>query len=317
MIRHLILYHMDNDGYCSAAIVKKYLEVFKVNLDEVKFYPIDYHKVDKFFQWFENRELVDNLYHLVILDFSFGNNWGRLLETIPLEKITWIDHHANAIENGYGTDILKAKGLRSSDNAGCSLTWKYFFPGTFVPYVVQLVEDYDIWKFVFEDDSFAFLYGSQAEGDRISNPESPFWQILLSEVDNKCYGHLLRAILKDGHNIKRYVIENHKSQCKEKAYISKFWCGDLGIDKSLKCVVCNAGRGSAIFDSVTDDYDMMVVYWFDGEQFNYSFYSKKGGMDVSVIARQYGGNGHKNAAGCRSEKMLFPKNAEVRWSDET
>ena len=304
----LVLYHEDNDGFCSAAIVNKYFDVFKLEEKNRVFYPIDYHKVDKFFEWFEKQEDFDKI---IIVDFSFGKDWKRLLETVPLERIIWIDHHGNAIENGFGTDILKSQGLRKSDNAGCVLTWKYFFSGFEIPWVVKLVEDYDIWKFEFGDDTKAFLYGSLAEGDRISNPQSYCWKLLLEET-SECYGVLLRQIIRDGHCILKYVKESHKEKCKEMGYISNV--SFPGVRDLYRCVVCNNGRGSAIFDSVTDDYDMMVIFWFDGEYYNYSFYSKgEDAVDVSKIARYYGGNGHVNAAGCRSKEMLFPKHAEVRW----
>lgn len=305
-MKNLILYHEDNDGYCSAAIVNRYLNIFKVPKEDVFFYPINYHKIDKFFSWIEDK--VDRVDKLIIVDFSFGENWKRLLNMISMLKIIWIDHHKNAIENNYGTNITRAMGLRSSDFAACALTWNYFFPYSNYPWVVKLVEDYDIWKFKYEDDTRAFLYGSMAEGDKISNPQSGMWECLLNEpTDTYGYGYLTKSIIRDGHCILKYVKETQKEQCKEKAYIS--WYGESDV----KCIVINAGRGSAIFDCVKEDYDMMVVFWFDGEQYNYSFYSKEDGMDVSIIAREHGGNGHKNAAGCRSPKMLFPKFSEVKW----
>ena len=46
--------------------------------------------------------------------------------------------------------------------------------------------------------------------------------------------------------------------------------------------------------------------WFqrDDGRFVYSLRSRKGGIDVSEIARQYGGGGHRNAAGFTQEKMI-------------
>jgi uncharacterized protein len=314
MIKHLVLYHEDNDGYCSAAIVKKYLDYWNVP-GEAKFVPLDYHKVEKFLDWFEGfmKNQDNNLRNLIILDFSFGENWKRLLNVFPMENIVWIDHHKNAIENDYGTNICEAGGMRDSSNAACMLTWKYFFPYVPAPMAVKLVEDYDIWKFQFGEDTKAFMYATQAGGKHITNPESELWEILLDEegFGAENYSKFINSMLVNGNTILRYVKATNEENCIAKAYISYYGESDV------RCVVCNYGRGSAIFDSVTHEYDMMVVYWFDGEQYNYSFYSKTGGMDVSIIAREHGGNGHPNAAGCRSKKMLFPKNAEVRWSVET
>jgi oligoribonuclease NrnB/cAMP/cGMP phosphodiesterase (DHH superfamily) len=313
MIEHLVLYHEDNDGFCSAAIVAKYLKIFKVKEDEVKFYGIDYHKVDKFLDWFENSTIRNTLKTVIILDFSFGPNWGKFLSLFPMEKIVWIDHHKTAVQNGYDTNIIHSYGSRdgSNDVAACGLTWKYFFPGKPAPWVVKLVEDYDIWKFAYSDDTWAFFYSSQSEGKHITNPQSKLWEVLLNEDGEDNYSQFLSSILRDGNVIYKYVKSHNAEICKVKAYISFYGKSDI------KCVVCNYGRGSAIFDSVTDDYDMMVIYWFDGKQYNYSFYSKEDGIDVSIIAKEHGGGGHFHAAGCRSEKMLFPKYKEVRWTNET
>lgn len=315
-VKTMVLYHEDNDGYCSAAIFKKYVDVFNVADHSIKFVPIDYHKVDKFLEWFEaflkNQE--NDLITLMILDFSFGENWARLLKLFPLESIVWIDHHKNAIENGYGTDICSAQGLRDVKHAGCMLTWNYFFPNLPAPWAVKFAEDYDIWKFAYEDDTKAFLYATQAEGKYISNPESEFWKVLLSEDGSVSrYSTLMSAMLRDGHSILKYIVAANEEKCRAKAYISYLGRG-ITRERGLKCVVINGGRGSAVFDSVTDDYEMMVVYWFDGEFFNYSFYShKESGVDVSEIARAYGGNGHPNAAGCRAKEMLFPRHEDLKW----
>jgi oligoribonuclease NrnB/cAMP/cGMP phosphodiesterase (DHH superfamily) len=94
-MKNLVLFHEDNDGYCSAAIVKRYMNLFKVKQEDCFFYPINYHKVEKFFDWFEDK--ADKVEKLIIVDFSFGENWKRLLDKISLLRIIWIDHHKNAI----------------------------------------------------------------------------------------------------------------------------------------------------------------------------------------------------------------------------
>jgi nanoRNase/pAp phosphatase (c-di-AMP/oligoRNAs hydrolase) len=48
-----------------------------------------------------------------------------------------------------------------------------------------------------------------------------------------------------------------------------------------------------------------MPFVFDGEQYTVSLYSKT--VDVSEIAKKYGGGGHKGAAGFQCKKLPFMK----------
>lgn len=64
--------------------------------------------------------------------------------------------------------------------------------------------------------------------------------------------------------------------------------------------------GSDWFNSVDDSsYDILMPFSYNGryKTWSYSMYSKT--VDVSVIAKKYGGGGHMGAAGFNSDKLLF------------
>ena len=60
------------------------------------------------------------------------------------------------------------------------------------------------------------------------------------------------------------------------------------------------------FDSIhQDDYDILIPFSFDGHQWHYSLYSQT--IDVSEIAKKYGGGGHKAASGFTWDNLLLKR----------
>jgi nanoRNase/pAp phosphatase (c-di-AMP/oligoRNAs hydrolase) len=53
----------------------------------------------------------------------------------------------------------------------------------------------------------------------------------------------------------------------------------------------------------------MMPFCFDGKQWTYSMYTLKD-INVSEIAKKYGGGGHKKAAGFQSDKLLITMEAK-------
>lgn len=59
------------------------------------------------------------------------------------------------------------------------------------------------------------------------------------------------------------------------------------------------------FNSVEGEYDLYIGFSFNGESWTYSIRSNKDSVDCSEIASNYGGGGHKGAAGFRSKELLL------------
>jgi hypothetical protein len=91
------------------------------------------------------------------------------------------------------------------------------------------------------------------------------------------------------------------------------------IENDLNCFVRNlwgyrvlcmnsCGRGSDQFTIPEtwnpELHDMMLVYYFNGNNWCYGFYTNKENIDVSKIAIQYNGGGHKGAAGAITDYLI-------------
>lgn len=265
-------YHRDMDGQCAAAIVNRFIDkLLKLELVDIDYKDeVDINKIEQHEQ-------------LYIVDFSFK---PEVMEKIlqKTSNIVWIDHHKTAIEYKYSQEL---KGIRDSNFSGCELTWQFFYPSTPVPKIVEMLGRYDVWDFSKWGEDLNRLQA----GIRLweHNPESLNWTEWFKSYED------LSKELEAGYFALKY--RNNQATSLIKAW--SFWATFEGY----KAICCNAGSvSSQLFDSVKEDYDLMIPFVFDGKQWTVSLYTKKD-IDCSEIAKKYGGGGHKQAAGFQCKEL--------------
>jgi oligoribonuclease NrnB/cAMP/cGMP phosphodiesterase (DHH superfamily) len=271
------------DGKCAGAIVYKFYkkdrDLTKYMGEECEFISIDYK--DEFpFSNIRPSETV------IIVDFSLQKE-GEFENLLKItDKIIWIDHHKTAIEK-HGN--LNIRGIRKDGTAGCELTWQYFYPGIPIPKVVKLLGDYDTWAFKYGEDTNKLQTGIRLYD---TNPESKEW---LKWLDPS---YLPVEELGMGEISLKYRDNYYAGLIKSWSFWTKF--------EGYKTIACNAGSvSSQLFDSIIEDYDIMAPFAFDGKQWTVSLYTKKDEIDVSEIAKKYGGGGHKKASGFQCKELPF------------
>jgi len=269
---------MDMDGKCAAAIVRmahkaggsdEVLELIGIN------YNIDFP-----FDTIKKNE------HVIIVDFSLQRegDFEKLMDLT--DEITWIDHHKTAIEKHKHID-LELDGIREDGKAGCELTWKYFFPEKKIPKVVKLLADYDIWKFEYGDDTKHLQAGIRMDD---THPGSANWEVWLSQT------YIPHREIEVGRVAITLQKKQYAGYIKAWSFLTEF--------EGHKCIVCNVPSvNSTLFDTVEELFNIGITFVFDGRQFTVSLYSKT--IDVSEIAKKYGGGGHKGAAGFQCKTLPF------------
>jgi len=275
-------YHNDLDGKCAGAIVYKYYVRDRLYLKENKpvFIPIDYK--DRFpFESIGKNELV------IIVDFSLQKpgDFECLLDIT--EYVIWIDHHKSAIEK-HGD--LNIPGIRRDGTAGCELTWEYFYPADKpVPEPVELIGDYDVWKFKYGDGTRNFVEGIKLHDH---DPASERWIDLLNYSDE------YMEIARDGRIAIKYRDNYYKELIDNISFFTEF--------EGYSAVACNACKvNSMLFDSVAGmDFDLMMPFYYDGRVWTVSIYSTKD-IDCAMLAEKHGGGGHKSAAGFQCAELPF------------
>lgn len=282
----LCIYHNDADGRASAAIVRRALGK-DINLYEMKYgdsLPME--------------ELL-HAKHLIIVDFSLPRE--DIQRLADYHKITWIDHHKSAIED-LGEIAKNWPGIRNVDEAACVLTWQYFFPQQPTPKAVILIGDRDIWRWE-EKETGAFNEGLHQANTNPYNDE--LWSSLLDDdpiiVEELIeHGAILRdARLRSIHSATTnhgfpVTFEGHLTLA-----INMRGSGDLGEhirNRGFKigyCYIDNFERG---------EINTYVTLYSDS-------------VDVSEIAKRFGGGGHAGAAGFHFKRVghPFPPQAQVTF----
>ena len=273
-------YHNDMDGHCAGAIVKKAMYNQENDGTGFKYIQIDYKDEFPFHVINKNEEII-------IVDFSLQKegDFDKLLEIT--KRVVWIDHHKTAIEKHKHLSHLK--GIRREGKpSGCELTWRYFFPELPIPHVVLLLGDYDTWTFDYGEATHKLQTGVKLYDTK---PESDMWNKWLEP------SYFPDEELARGETALLYRTNFYKSMVESFSFWTTF--------EGYKAIACNAGMvSSQLFDSIKEDYDIMMPFIFDGKKWTISLYTKKD-IDVSMLAKKYGGGGHKQAAGFQCESLPF------------
>lgn len=306
-MKTVCVYHsIDLDGWMSAAIVKHwsvlnapmYIDFIGYNYGQ----PIpDLSEYDR----------------VIMCDVSFP-----LDEMIKLhDKIEWIDRHISAIESidrHFQQMSMRIAGKRDTGFAACELTWKYFFTNEEMPEIVRLLGRYDCFGHKGTDEEqkvLEFQYGARQV---ITNYEEAY-EWLTAEL----YGYQdfkdTNEIQSSGESIYRYLCTEAKQVYKNGFEVEFHLAGLVDpydikvlrkyIKQPVKCVdtfetyrfICiNRERFNPVnfgIDYHKEGYDGAACFHYANGEWHFSLYNDNGLVDCSQIAKQFGGGGHKGAAG--------------------
>ncbi len=281
------LYHADADGRCSAAIVRRALgpavEMFEMQYGN----PVPWGAVEK-------------AGTTVIVDFSLSLEEMRRVQAAS--KLVWVDHHKTALEALSGP-LQDVPGLRALDEAGCVLTWRTFFPGQPVPEAVTYIGDRDIWRFAHAETA-PFGEGLYQEDNHPAN--DALWGPLLAERGDRAR---VEALIARGRVLRAARLKGIERQVARSGFEVTF--------EGHRTLAINA-RGSGDLGQYIREQGFELAYCYSEASQNgrlvtfVTLYSDR--VDVSEIARRYGGGGHPGAAGFSFERGAapFPPGAQTR-----
>lgn len=282
-------YHsVDLDGQCSAALIKMaYPDCEMIGIN----YGDD-------FPWTEIKQ--GELIYMV--DFSL-QPFEEMIRLDNICQLMWIDHHKSAIEEAIKVrwDINPTR-LKIGIGA-CQLVWESlksdgYFQEPDSQYIVQptfvkLLAEYDVWNHS-DPRTLSFQYGMRLKDTSLENMD--LWKSLF-DVE------MVQAITEEGGTVLTYIKQENKKYCDAAAF-------ETELD-GLKCIAVNKMlTNSQLFDSVWDNtkYDAMLTFGFSGKHWIISLYSDREDVDVSLIAKERGGGGHKGAAGFQCDELPFEIN---------
>ncbi len=254
----LCIYHGNcADGFTGAWVIRK-------ALGDIEFHPGVYNNPAP------NVEGKD----VVLVDFSYSFDVMKEI-VAAASSVLVLDHHKTAQENL--SSLKGAEVVFDMNRSGCRIAWDYYFPNQQPPKTLLHVEDRDLWLFNLpntrEVQSCIFSYEYDFEN----------WDMLMSANPI--------ALTVDGEAIER----KHLKDVRELIAITKTRMCIGGYDVPV---------ANLPYTLASDACNMMA----ENELFAASYYIRNDGklvfslrskdnFDVSAIAKQFGGGGHKNAAG--------------------
>ena len=272
-----------------------------------------------------------------VLDFSYKADQIVELESW-VKKLVIIDHHSGAL-----TELMKAcndlyfldKQLKSEgkldtphcynyiyspDECGAVLTWHYFadqFPGSISPTVPQLllhIQDGDL-GYLWNDPDHCLPGSAEIRGalgcKAIVPRNFATWNMLISD-----WFHWHEELVNDGATLSAA----HKGRCAELAELAYpcqirwyLWGEAAYIQISTGLAINATGEfANELGNQFAAKSGTFGAVWnyLGAGKYKVSLRSI-GDFDVSAIARYYGGNGHKNAAGFVVDRNKGQKLREI------
>lgn len=248
---------------------------------------------------------------VILVDFSYKR---AVIEAMAktARTITILDHHKSAAEElEHFASITKENDLAMSsddfahycefigampiralfdmERSGAMIAWNYFHPDTPPPKLIEHIQDRDLWRFALpgtrEIQAVVFSY--------------PYdFQIWCGLVDQCEYDS--ETFVAEGAAIERKHFKDIAELLKVVTVRMVIGGHDVPVANLPYTMTSDAGH------QLAQGEKFAACYWDTPEGRVFSLRSTDDGMDVSEIAKQYGGGGHAHAAGFRLAPGIAP-----------
>lgn len=224
-----------------------------------------------------------------MVDFSYKRSVVEEMLKIA-NSVCLIDHHKTAIEDlqplfmqdSWTGEPKQLAYFVDMNRSGATLAWDYLFPGEDRPLLLGHIEDRDLWRFKLPNtreiqaNVFSYEYTFE-QWDRLMSADQA--ELLKMTVAGA-------AIERKHHK----DIAELMTVCKRRMVIGGH---DVPVASLPYTLVSDAAGIMAMGELFA------ACYWDTADGRIFGLRSTDDGIDVSDIAKQYGGGGHAKAAGFR------------------
>jgi len=234
---------------------------------------------------------------VVIVDFSYKKS--IIYEMAKSAKsILILDHHKSAAQDLeefceppqlIWSGWLPDSGVYATldmERSGARITWDHFH-GTEPGFLVKHVEDRDLWRFSMEQ--------TKAFQANVFSYEYTFknWEMINAICsDDYKYQEFIDA----GKAIERKHLKDIRELlkvCQRNIKIAGYFVPSASLPYTMSTEAGNL---------MSEGEPFAACYWDTVDSRIFSLRSNDDGLDVSEIAKSYGGGGHRNAAGFRVDR---------------
>jgi oligoribonuclease NrnB/cAMP/cGMP phosphodiesterase (DHH superfamily) len=278
----IIVFHYPcQDGLASAYVAALAHE--QNEYPEPELYPISHGTVLDLNKFIDRRVLF--------CDYSPKLDILNQIEEIA-KSIVVLDHHITAHDDL----VTKSYAIFDMKKSGVGITWNYFFENIPIPLFLSMIQDRDLWTWKISGskcfttgfstvcstiDQYNFIQLFKLFNELYINPDKIEYYIGIGGLITSSTNCKVRAIAEDA--LKK---------------ISLFQ------DKKVCIVNCTAEYISELGNAISSDpnVDFAVLWRHDNVNNNYNVSLRScDKANVSEIAKSFGGGGHPNAAGFRSQ----------------
>lgn len=240
--------------------------------------------------------------HVVIVDFSYKR---PVLEEMASKALSLLilDHHKTAAEDlGQGLreppppymymDMVRGSaavpglcGIFDMARSGAGLTWDYFNSGLKRPALIDHIEDRDLWK-------FSMPRTREIQATIFSYPyDFKVWDVLMERNPAE--------FAVEGMAIERKHFKDIDELLQVVTRTMRIGGYAVPIANLPYTLASDAGHKLAVGQGTDEspDHPFAGCYWDTPEGRVFSLRSANRWIDVSEIAKAYGGGGHRNASG--------------------
>lgn len=224
---------------------------------------------------------------VIVCDFSYKPDVMKKIMD-ECKSLLWLDHHKSAIEDMQPVmkdinclDESKFYFVLDMNRSGAMITWDHFFNGQEPPQLLKHIQDRDLWKFALPNTEmiqgalFSYSYDFEVWDNLMTHP------------------HFIEELYKDGLAIGR----KHHKDISELVKVTKRRMIIAGHDVPVANLPYTLSSDAGHLMGKGEPF--AACYWDTPQGRVFSLRSSECGEDVSEIAKQFGGGGHKHASGFR------------------
>lgn len=281
-MKPLVIYHANcADGFGAAYAAWKYFR------DDAEYLPCQYGKQAA---EFDVKQCVNRCVY--ILDFSFPADKMEEIHN-ACKLLVWLDHHKTAFEvmdvpsdAPFWLEEAESYTLLHPEKSGALLAWEFFNPDSPAPILLKLIDDYDRWQF--KDKRTKAVNKALWSRAPWSFDQ---WDLFVYN-DPSCYN-----LYTEGEALLRAHDQNVQAVLKG----AKRPCTIIGtFDAKIVGLACNCPSHltSDVGHQLANESGSYGLCWYvNKDNLVICSLRSNGDYDVSAIAKEFGGGGHRNAAG--------------------
>jgi oligoribonuclease NrnB/cAMP/cGMP phosphodiesterase (DHH superfamily) len=277
----VVFHYPCQDGLASAWVVYHY---HKIHNQNIELYPIQ-HGTPLDINKLTNKKVL-------FCDYSPSVEILEQLET-KTTRLCILDHHISAklaLEN-------KSYAIFDMNKSGAGLTWEYFFSEP-IPDFILMIQDRDLWTWKLPKSraftSAFYTVCSSIEWNNFSELFKLFDKLLENENGSDFYINMGTILDKVQYNKSKYISDEHAKK------INKYKEYNVCIVNCSHELASDVGNMLTSLDNVLIDFAVLWRYHHPTEEYFVSLRANNK-VDVSKIAKEFGGGGHANASGFKTK----------------